>query len=111
RSVWSGPSDSAKSLEKITPLSLQSFLQADVVPGARIPNLEVRLRLAYNLAITFFQLHSKGLLHRDVRSENIIFFAISDPPSTPTVPATSGSNFDFRSPFLASFDLFSESGA
>ncbi len=86
----------AKDLQTATPLSLLSLFQS---PS---PNLEDRLHLGYKLALTFFQLHAKGLVHRDVNSNNVMFFP------APHVLSRQGIPCDIRNPYLSSFDLFSE---
>ncbi|KAI9852253.1 MAG: hypothetical protein M1838_001295 [Thelocarpon superellum] len=104
--VFSGPSDPEKPLASMAPFTLLSLLQANP-PGqnASVPNLEDRLRLAFSLATTFLHLHTKDVTHRDVTSNNIVFFR------TPlTTRSSSGQDFgcDLRSPYLTSFDLFSD---
>ena len=105
-SVYSGPSDFDKPAESLAPFTLFSLLQGSVSGGgSSVPNLEDRLRLAFSLATTFLHLHTKEVVHRDVTSNNIVFFR----GPAPTL-SSSGQDFgcDLRSPYLASFDLFSE---
>ena len=66
------------------------------------PSLEVKFRLAYNVANAVFDLHSKGCVHGNVVASNILF-----------IEHQSQSNMDLsevnmRESFLASFDLFSD---
>ncbi|KAI9723256.1 MAG: hypothetical protein M1812_001138 [Candelaria pacifica] len=83
-------------LQTAMPLSLLTLFQN---PS---PNLEDRLHLGYKLALAFFQLHAKGLVHRDVNSNNVMFFP------TPGPSSRQGVSSDIRNPYLSSFDLFSE---
>ncbi|KAI9815486.1 MAG: hypothetical protein M1827_002620 [Pycnora praestabilis] len=96
----------SKPLERMMPVSLLSLLQRDTsTSNSFVPNLEDRLQLAYQLSSTFFQFHAKKLVHRDVNSSNVILFPMRPPGSS---PLPSGIEFDLRSPYLSSFDLFSE---
>ncbi|KAI9799953.1 MAG: hypothetical protein M1825_004324 [Sarcosagium campestre] len=102
RSIYSGPRDVNKPLGSMMPVTLLSLLRAGSTPGTSfVPNLEDRYHLAHNLAATFIQIHSKGVAHRDVTSNNVVFFR-----STGAQPAASGC--DVRNPFLCSFDVFSD---
>lgn len=61
--------------EMATPHTLLSFLQHSAdTDSSNMPSLEDRFRLAFNLASTIFHLHSKGLTHRNINSNNIFFF-------------------------------------
>ena len=59
----------------VQPRTLLSFLQngADT-DGANMPSLENRYRLAHNLASSVLRLHSAGTTHRDINSNNVVFF-------------------------------------
>ncbi|KIW04717.1 uncharacterized protein PV09_04450 [Verruconis gallopava] len=91
------------------PVSLHKVLQQaskslntnrQLPPG---PPLEDRFRLAFNLMQAFAKLHmEEKILHKDVNSSNIIFFL------KPTSPDSKGHEYDLRSPYVSSFDLFSE---
>ncbi|KAI9706425.1 MAG: hypothetical protein M1836_003430 [Candelina mexicana] len=83
-------------LQSAMPLSLLSLFQS---PS---PNLEDRLHLGYKLALAFFKLHAKGLVHRDVNSNNVMFFPVPRPSFR------QGASCEIRNPYLSSFDLFSE---
>jgi hypothetical protein len=66
------------------------------------PSLEVKYRLAHNVAHAVFDLHSKGVVHGNVMSSNILF-----------IEHQSQSRLDLntvnmRESFLTSFDLFSD---
>jgi hypothetical protein len=68
------------------------------------PNLEVKYRLAYNVANAVFDLHSKGVVHGNVVASNILF--IEHQPQTRSRMDLSQVNM--RQSFLTSFDLFSD---
>ncbi|KAL9612790.1 MAG: hypothetical protein Q9167_002625 [Letrouitia subvulpina] len=92
--------------ESLQAQSLLSYLQhAADTDSLNMPNLEDRFRLAFNLASTVLHLHAKGLLHRNVNSNNVLFF-IRDPTlsSTGNKPWKRGV---IRRPFLTSFDQLS----
>ena len=59
----------------LQPRSLLSFLQngADA-DGANIPSLENRYRLAYNITSTVSRLHSAGVAHGNLNSNNVLYF-------------------------------------
>lgn len=69
------------------------------------PALEVKYRLAYNLATSVFDLHSKGVVHGSLAACNIAFFEQF---------ALGGGNADWlahvdvRRPYLTAYDLFPE---
>ncbi|KFY30411.1 hypothetical protein V493_01905 [Pseudogymnoascus sp. VKM F-4281 (FW-2241)] len=74
---------------------------------AQEPPLEVRYRLAYNLATSVFDLHSKGVVHGNLAACNIAFFEQITPRADgewvhPTV--------NVRRPYLTAYDLFPEPG-
>jgi len=66
------------------------------------PSLEVKYRLAYNVASAVFDLHSKGCVHGNVVSSNILFI---EPQSHSRLDLT---EVNMRESFLSSFDLFSD---
>ncbi|OBT45773.1 hypothetical protein VE00_03833 [Pseudogymnoascus sp. WSF 3629] len=74
---------------------------------AQEPPLEVRYRLAYNLATSVFDLHSKGVVHGNLAACNIAFFEqITPRPDGEWVhPAV-----NVRRPYLTAYDLFPEPG-
>ena len=56
--------------------SLRSFLQSSAdIESDNVPALEDRFKLAYNLALCLARFHGKGVLHRDLTSEGVIFFS------------------------------------
>ncbi|KZF21693.1 hypothetical protein L228DRAFT_239646 [Xylona heveae TC161] len=102
------------SLAAIMPISLLSMLQANITSSSsQFPDLEVRLRLAYGLTSTLFELHSRGFLHRGMNSNNILLFPQDKSASGTFVrypPIAENKNADLRKPYLSSFDIFSEDG-
>jgi hypothetical protein len=69
------------------------------------PSLEVKFRLAYNVANAVFDLHAKGAIHGNVVSSNVLFIE-NEPQKTLGL-----SQVNMRQSFLASFDLFSDNAA
>jgi hypothetical protein len=67
------------------------------------PALEVKFRLACNLAMTVFDLHSKSIIHGNVSASNVVFF---DQQSAGTKDEDALSKINVRQAFLTSFDLF-----
>jgi hypothetical protein len=66
------------------------------------PSLEVKYRLAYNVANAVFDLHSKGVVHGNVVASNILFI---EHQSSSRMDLT---QVNMRQSYLASFDLFSD---
>ena len=66
------------------------------------PSLEVKYRLAFNVANAVFDLHSKGAVHGNIVSSNILFI---DHQLQSRLDLT---QINMRQSFLASFDLFSD---
>ena len=86
-----------------TPHSLLSFLQhgADT-DSSNMPSLEDRFRLAFNLASAVLHLHAKGLTHRRINSNNVLFFADDSLSKSPeSKPWKIGA---IRHPYITSFD-------
>ncbi|KAJ9137042.1 HET-s/LopB domain-containing protein [Pleurostoma richardsiae] len=68
------------------------------------PKLEAKFRLAYNLANTVFDMHTRGIIHGNLVDSNVSFCnAASVEPG-----ATTG-EVDIRRPLVSSFDLFPDS--
>ncbi|TID20490.1 hypothetical protein E6O75_ATG05254 [Venturia nashicola] len=67
------------------------------------PPLENRFRLAFNVMQALSKIHGE-ILHKDVNSSNIVFFH-KDPPAARNL---SKNTCDIRTPYISSFDLFSE---
>lgn len=66
------------------------------------PSLEIKFRLAHNVANAVFDLHSKGVVHGNIRSQSVVF-----------IEHQTQSKFDLREvnmrqSFLTSADLFSD---
>ncbi|MCJ1388232.1 hypothetical protein MMC18_001077 [Xylographa bjoerkii] len=61
--------------DNLQPRSLLSFLQnGGDTDSNNMPSLENRFRLALNIAACMMLLHAKGITHRNVNSNNIVFF-------------------------------------
>ncbi|KAI0971223.1 hypothetical protein F4678DRAFT_97381 [Xylaria arbuscula] len=66
------------------------------------PTLEAKFRLAYNLANTVFDMHSRGITHGNLHGSTISFAnVVSNDSSTP-----SANEVDIRRPLISSFDIF-----
>lgn len=73
------------------------------------PPLEDRFRMAYNLVHAFHRLHTEEkFTHKNVNSSNILFFPASSATAHDTHQAKSRLRYDTRTPYISSFDLFSE---
>ena len=85
------------------PQSLLSFLQhgADT-DSSNMPNLEDRFRLAFNLASSVLYFHTKGVTHRNINSNNVLFFP--EEQSATSTGAKLWKEGVIRKPFVASFD-------
>ncbi|KAI1754249.1 hypothetical protein F4782DRAFT_528684 [Xylaria castorea] len=69
------------------------------------PTLEAKFRLAYNLANTVFDMHSRGITHGNLHASTISFANTASDDSD-----TSGANeVDIRRPLISSFDIFPNS--
>ena len=83
--------------------SLLSFLQhAGDTDSNNMPGLEDRYRLAFKLAGGLLHLHAKGSTHRNVNSNNVLFFS-----NDPTITSASRQPWKeglIRHPYLTSFD-------
>ncbi|MCJ1433683.1 hypothetical protein MMC27_003047 [Xylographa pallens] len=61
--------------DNLQPRSLLSFLQnGGDTDTNNMPSLENRFRLALNIAACMMLLHAKGITHRNINSNNIVFF-------------------------------------
>ena len=86
----------------IQPKSLLSYLQNSAdADSNNMPCLENRFRLALNIALSLSHLHTRGVKHRNVNSNNIVFFA-SDAPQRETRKPWKGPLI--RKPYLIAFD-------
>jgi hypothetical protein len=70
--------------------------------GSLEPSLEVKYRLAFNIATSVFDLHSRGVVHGNVTAKSVLF--IDHQPFGKLDP----SKINMRQSYLASFDLFSD---
>ena len=86
-----------------TAYSLLSFLQhAADTDSNNMPGLEDRYRLAFKLAGGMLHLHAKGSTHRNVNSNNVLFF--SNDPNTTSANRQPWKEGLIRHPYLTSFD-------
>ncbi|KAI0405433.1 hypothetical protein F4802DRAFT_606917 [Xylaria palmicola] len=67
------------------------------------PTLEAKFRLAYNLANTVFDMHSRGITHGNLHASTISFGNTGGNDSG----AYGASEVDIRRPLISSFDIFS----
>ena len=84
--------------------NLLSFLQHGASTDTlNVPSLEDRFRLAHNVASSLYHFHERGTTHRNINSNNIMFFFNKSPASAQkdSQPWKEGV---IRKPFLASFD-------
>jgi hypothetical protein len=106
--VYSGPSDSHKSVEELRPVTLLSVLQTGSKSlhnsNSATPPLEDRFRLAFTLALTFSKIHGDNFVHKDINSSNIMVFRKARRQSA----NSRALQYTLRSPVICSFDLFSE---
>lgn len=106
--VYSGGSDSHKSVEELRPVTLLSVLQTGSKSlhnsNSATPPLEDRFRLAFTLGLTFSKIHGDDFVHKDVNSSNILVFRKNKRQSA----NSRALQFALRSPVICSFDLFSE---
>ena len=88
------------------PESLLSYLQhGGDVESSNVPCLEDRFRLAFNLATNLLHVHAKGLVHRNINSNNVIFVSDNGSQSTESMPWKRGI---IRKPYLVSWDHCSD---
>jgi len=100
-------SDIPTSLPTANPTqSLLFYLQySGEVDSSNVPCLEDRLRLALNLVTNVLHVHAKGLTHRNINSNNIVFVNESGAQDTESKPWKEGV---IRKPFLVSWDQGAE---
>lgn len=98
------PSDLLKELK---PIPLVALLpSAEDYREKRMPNLETRFRLAYDLMMSVLHLRSQNAVHGNINSSNIIFF----PGRNDAGHEESGLAPDLRRPYLTSPARFSGDG-
>ena len=84
--------------------NLLSFLQHGANSDSlNVPNLEDRFRLAHNIASSLFHFHARGTTHRNINSNNIMFF-FNKAPASGQKDSQPWKEGVIRKPFLASFD-------
>ncbi|KAI1368369.1 hypothetical protein F5Y08DRAFT_262925 [Xylaria arbuscula] len=69
------------------------------------PTLEAKFRLAYNLANTVFDMHSRGITHGNLHGSTISFANIMEGDSG----MSNANEIDIRRPLISSFDIFPNS--
>ena len=90
----------------LPPQSLLSYLQHSAdTDSSNMPCLEDRFRLALNLVTNLLHIHAKGLTHRNINSNNVVFLSDAAPQHTDSKPWTEGT---IRKPFLVSWDQCAE---
>lgn len=72
------------------------------------PALEVKYRLAYNLATSVFDLHSKGVVHGSLTASNIAFVELYRPHVD---RLNRLAHVNIRRPYLTGYDLFPEAAS
>lgn len=88
------------------PQTLMSYLQhSGHDDSANMPSLEDRFRLAFNLASNLLHIHAKGLTHRNINSNNIVFGPEVGNQPVDCKPWVEGA---IRKPFLVSWDQCNE---
>ncbi|KAJ5349006.1 hypothetical protein MYU51_011769 [Penicillium brevicompactum] len=98
------PSDLLKELK---PKPLVALLpSADEHRENRVPNLDTRFRLAYDLLMSALHLRSQNAVHGNINSSNVIFF----PGRSDASDDESGLAPDLRRPYLTSPARFSGDG-
>ncbi|OQD67336.1 hypothetical protein PENDEC_c039G02886 [Penicillium decumbens] len=98
------PSDLLKELK---PVPLVAMLpSAEDYREKRMPNLETRFRLAYDLLMSALHLRSQNAVHGNINSSNVIFF----PGRTDANNDESGLSPDLRRAYLTSPARFSGDG-
>ncbi|MCJ1276425.1 hypothetical protein MMC21_004230 [Puttea exsequens] len=88
------------------PRSLLSYLQhSGEIDASNVPCLEDRFRLAFNLVTNLLHIHAKGLTHRNINSNNVVFVTENEPQDSESKPWTKGA---IRKPYLVSWDQLAE---
>jgi serine/threonine protein kinase len=70
------------------------------------PTLEIKYRLAHNIATAVFDLHSKGIVHGNISPSNVVFIEHQSRARSRT--AGDSGHINMRQSFLSSYDLFSD---
>lgn len=74
------------------------------------PSLEVKFRLAHNVANAVFDLHSKGIVHGNLMSSNVVFIDYHNIRSPQRDDPSSLEQVNMRQSYLTSYDIFSDVG-
>ncbi|KAJ5770599.1 uncharacterized protein N7511_002650 [Penicillium nucicola] len=98
------PSDLLKELKPKTLLAL--LPSAEDSREKRVPNLDTRFRLAYDLLMSTLHLRSQNVVHGNINSSNVIFFPGRDDASDDE----GGLAPDLRRPYLTSLARYSGDG-
>lgn len=98
------PSDLLKELKPVPLVAL--FPSSDDYREKRMPNLETRFRLAYDLLMSALHLRSQNVVHGNINSSNVIFF----PGRNNSNSDEGGLAPDLRRPYLTSPARFSGDG-
>jgi hypothetical protein len=98
------PSDLLKELKPVPLLAM--LPSADNSGDKRMPNLETRFRLAYDLLMSALHLRSQNVVHGNINSSNVIFF----PGRTDANNDEGGLAPDMQRPYLTSPVRFSNDG-
>ena len=89
-----------------SPQSLLSYLQhSGDTDSNNLPSLEDRFRLALNLATNILHVHAKGLTHRNINSNNVVFVTGPEHQGIESRPWKEGT---IRKPYLVSWDQCAE---
>ncbi|RPB12606.1 hypothetical protein P167DRAFT_605742 [Morchella conica CCBAS932] len=78
------------------PLTLESALNLSTSRSKK-PSVTTRLKLAYNLAESLYLLHTVGWVHKNLNSENIVFF-------TPENSSAGSSGSIYEAPWIVGFE-------
>lgn len=92
------PSDVAAHQPRSCLLTLGDMLSSPSIE----PRLEVKFRLASNLANTVFEMHARGIAHGRLGDSSVLFGR----DTAPGTAATDISRADMRKPAISGFDLF-----
>lgn len=77
---------------------------ADIITTMPEPPLEVKFRLARNIAASILDIHVRGIVHGNIAPSNVCFFGkVSDRDDQ------AASTVNLRCPFITTYDIFSES--
>lgn len=101
--VFTIPPETRNNAAPLSPSNLREVMTTMDLKG--IPPLEVRFRIAYNLARSTLRLHACDIIHGNLTPDSVIYFWR---PSKGTRRSPSHTKVNLDRPRIASFDLFSE---